>query len=286
MIAEKSTFINKRPYNSKLQRIICGLNTTDKTEVIIKEYLTNLINFLEIGSTKYDVIIPEGFFPIETISDDGYGITSYKMKTKFEFLKNITFIESSEILINPYIKASEKQQISNFITKLLSSNYRGTRLYATNTTRNRPIFNQNDLKLFGNPEFIEWLIKNDNNFALSDEAINSSYTVKSLSKFEVIPASHSLNNASIEINTDFGCDWYESDSVIQLKPYFFEREFKFSNQIINKNRTNQMNAERLIVQKNHERELNSYDIRDSVNWSNWNDDLDADQQSPDFWNQF
>jgi len=29
-----------------------------------------------------------------------------------------------------------------------------------------------------------------------------------------------------------------------------------------------------------------YDTRNGVNWENWNDDLDADQQSADFWNQF
>lgn len=236
MIVERHTEINSRPYYGfAVEEVICG-RKPNCNNALVDGYLTNLFNFLKMGRTDYDIVLPEGIFPKELLSEDGYGVNSYRLKKEFVFLKHVVLIENSKIFIDPSISLIEKKQISDFIATVLGLRFRGTRIYGTyNSSRDKPIFKKNDLRLFGNPEYIEWLISNDENFVLSRDLLQSTFQVKSLISFEVEPIYHNSKNKRKAGETEFGRVVYSDDSIIRLKPNFIERQFKFSKLMVDKN---------------------------------------------------
>lgn len=117
-----------------------------------------------------------------------------------------------------------------------------------------------------NPGYVDWLIRNFRGFALSYDAFEQAKIItegKRFSKEEAVLANK--NQPLI---------------ILSRKLYGWDYDFsKEDIQFINNLKINEINSEeenRYTVQSYH----------DDTDWSNYNDDLDMDQQSEDFWDQF
>ena len=293
MIVERDTKINLRPHNGRtLEQVILGLGAYKKTDDVISTFVSKLINFVSEKTNDYDFVLPKYFFPKEALSNDGYGTTSSNMTSPpISGFKKIAFVFYGEVLIHNFFEKKEKERISKQLCYMLSSCFgRGTRLFGTYEDRKKPLFNSCCLDCFANPDYIIWALKQIDDFALSEEAINSTYKTKSISTFKVIPINHPKNNAYNHINSDYVIyhGSYDKSEIVMYEPVIIEKEFKFSDEIKKLNRDK---LDKLIEKSNYQNEMYSsnnddyYEYFDSVhNNPYYNDDLDMDQQSIEFWN--
>lgn len=118
-----------------------------------------------------------------------------------------------------------------------------------------------------NPGYVDWLIRNVEGFALSHDAFQQAKIItlgKRFCKNEVVELSNEKQNFTILSRKLYGWDYDFSKEDILL---------------INNLKINEINSEaekRYSIQRLH----------DDTDWSNYNDDVDMDQQSADFWNQY
>jgi hypothetical protein len=133
---------------------------------------------------------------------------------------------------------------------------------------NELVFSENSSKfiaLSGNPKYLKWCIENINSFFIFPDDLEKLKTteVKVFETFELI-----------ELEYD----------VIKYQPVYQT----YVSQISLK--TEQMNLQKYnaYTKMNANRNNDSYysESGSSTNWAHYNDDLDIDQQSPEFWDQF
>jgi len=118
-----------------------------------------------------------------------------------------------------------------------------------------------------NPGYVDWVIRNIEGFALSNEAFQQAKIItegKRFSKKEIVELSNEKQNLPILFRKLYGWDYDFSKEDILL---------------INNLKINEINS----------KTKNTYSVHsyhDDTDWSNYNDDIDMDQQSEEFWNQF
>ncbi len=117
-----------------------------------------------------------------------------------------------------------------------------------------------------NPGYVDWLIRNVGGFALSDEAFEQA---------KIITAGKKLPRKDTEIIKEN-----------QITPSLFKKlygwSFDFSKEeilLINSKKINEINSKTENTYSNH-------GYHDDTDWSHYNDDVDMDQQSEEFWNQY
>jgi len=118
-----------------------------------------------------------------------------------------------------------------------------------------------------NPGYVDWVIRNIEGFALSNEALQQAKIItegKRFSKEGIVELSNEKQNFPILFRKLYGWDYDFSKEDILL---------------INNLKINEINS----------KTKNTYSVHsyhDDTDWSNYNDDIDMDQQSEEFWNQF
>lgn len=117
--------------------------------------------------------------------------------------------------------------------------------------------------LMDNPGYVDWCIRNIDAFALSQNAFNEAKLITHGKKCVVVDDNEEPKRKSL-FKKLYG--W----------PYDFSKEDIF---IIND----------LKIGKHNQSTVEDYvnnTFEDDTDWSHYNEDLDMDQQSEDFWNQF
>lgn len=118
-----------------------------------------------------------------------------------------------------------------------------------------------------NPGYVDWVIRNVESFALSHDAFQQAKIItegKRFSKNEVVELSKEKQNFKILSEKLYGWDYdFSKDDILQ----------------INNMKINQINSDL-------EKSYSDQSFHDDTDWSHYNDDLDMDQQSEEFWNQF
>ncbi len=117
-----------------------------------------------------------------------------------------------------------------------------------------------------NPGYVDWLIRNFRGFALSYDAFEQA---------KIITAGKRFSKKEAEIINEN-----------QITPSLFKKlygwSFDFSKEeilLINSKKINEINSKTENTYSNH-------GYHDDTDWSHYNDDVDMDQQSEDFWNQY
>lgn len=119
-----------------------------------------------------------------------------------------------------------------------------------------------------NPGYVDWIIRNVDSFALSEEAMQQALEITEGKKFSKEEAYLNRINQPI--------------LIIFRKIYGWSFDFS-DEELIKINRLKLDNfRENKIIYNYRIPEKNEYD----TDWSYYNDDLDMDQQSEEFWNQF
>ena len=117
-----------------------------------------------------------------------------------------------------------------------------------------------------NPGYVDWIIRNVDKFALSEDAMQQALEITEGKRF-------SKKEADLEkINKK------EKSLLDNLKLYGWSFDFA-SEELI------QINLKKLYFFRNTNNNP-SDNYRDDTDWSHYNNDRDMDQQSEDFWNQF
>lgn len=118
-----------------------------------------------------------------------------------------------------------------------------------------------------NPGYVDWVIRNVESFALSHDAFQQAKIItegKRFSKNEVVELSKEKQNFTILSEKLYGWDYdFSKEDILQ----------------INNMKINQFNSDL-------EKPYTNQSFHDDTDWSHYNDDLDMDQQSEEFWNQF
>ena len=115
-----------------------------------------------------------------------------------------------------------------------------------------------------NPGYVDWVIRNVDRFALSENAMQQALEITEGKRFSKEEAE--LERASKGNKSLFG------------KLYGWSFDFS-SEELI------QINLQKLDTFRKTQSST-STKYRDDTDWSHYNDDRDMDQQSEDFWNQF
>lgn len=117
-----------------------------------------------------------------------------------------------------------------------------------------------------NPGYVDWAIRNIDNFALSPEAFEQA---------KIITAGKKLPREDAELAKEN-----------PVRPSLFKKlygwSYDFSKEdilLINSIKINEINSKTENTYSNH-------GYHDDTDWSHYNDDVDMDQQSEDFWNQY
>ncbi len=119
--------------------------------------------------------------------------------------------------------------------------------------------------LTNNPGYVDWLIRNVESFALSQDAFNDAKTIT------------------------YGKKCVKEDVDNQIEPKkksLFKKLYGWSYDF--------SKADILIINNQKIIKINTYNVdnytnvsyHDNTDWSHYNDDLDMDQQSEEFWGQF
>ena len=118
-----------------------------------------------------------------------------------------------------------------------------------------------------NPGYVDWVFRNVDSFALSHDAFQQAKIItegKRFSKNEVVELSKEKQNFKILSEKLYGWDYdFSKDDILQ----------------INNMKINQINSDL-------EKSYSDQSFHDDTDWSHYNDNLDMDQQSEEFWNQF
>jgi len=117
-----------------------------------------------------------------------------------------------------------------------------------------------------NPGYVDWLIRNFRGFALSYNAFEQAKIITTGKRFSKKEAELVNENQAITIlfRKLYGWDYdFSKEDILQINN-------------LKVNEINSKEANRYSIQSYH----------DDTDWSNYNDDLDMDQQSEEFWNQF
>lgn len=120
-----------------------------------------------------------------------------------------------------------------------------------------------------NPGYVDWVIRNVESFALSHNAFQQAKIItegKSFSKEEAEFERRNKITVSLLRNQKiYGWSFdFNDEELIRINQ---QKILKHQNEEANNN----------FIHKPNE---------DDTDWSNYNDDLDMDQQSADFWNQY
>lgn len=120
--------------------------------------------------------------------------------------------------------------------------------------------------LIQNPGYVDWAIRNIDNFALSHEAFEQA---------KIITAGKKLPREDSELAKEN-----------PVRPSLFKKLYGWSYDFskeeilhINIKKINEINSKMENAYSNH-------GYHDDTDWSHYNDDVDMDQQSEDFWNQY
>lgn len=116
----------------------------------------------------------------------------------------------------------------------------------------------------GNPEYLEWCISNVDKFYIDPESIIELENMV-VYRFE-----------GIEVK-------FKIDDIYQYKSKIVFQKRDFSKTTIHLNQKKYEESKEIIM-VDYDSQTNDYE--DQTDWSNYNDDLDMDQQSEEFWNQF
>lgn len=117
-----------------------------------------------------------------------------------------------------------------------------------------------------NPGYVDWLIRNFRGFALSYDAFQQAKIITEGKSFSKEEAKLANENQSI--------------TIIFRKLYGWDYDFSKADILL----INNMKINEIISKTENRYSDNSY--HDDTDWSHYNDDVDMDQQSEDFWNQF
>ena len=229
-----------------------------ESDAIIRNYLLERFS-LESGDK-----IPASDADYSDCSTELGVLNEQKISAQIEIVKNYIIFtgETSQdniIMIKKVVKA------------ILQGSYREmtkTVAYRTGDNLDDLSFSENSLKflaLSGEPRYLKWCIENVDSFFIFPDDLEI-LTTTDVKVFETFSA------------TDLAYD------VLKYQPVF--RTYK--SQISPK--TEQVNLQKYKRYKSKHADRNGdsfYASSDAgTNWEHYNDDLDMDQQSPDFWNQF
>lgn len=120
--------------------------------------------------------------------------------------------------------------------------------------------------LIQNPGYVDWAIRNIDNFALSHEAFEQA---------KIITAGKKLSREDAELAK-------ENPVTRSLFKKLYGWSYDFSKEdilLINSMKINEINSKTENTYSNH-------GCHDDTDWRHYNDDVDMDQQSEEFWNQY
>lgn len=120
-----------------------------------------------------------------------------------------------------------------------------------------------------NPGYVDWLIRNFRGFALSYDAFEQAKIITAGKRFSKEEAEFERRN-KITVSI-----------LRNQKIYGWSYDFNDEELI-------RINQQKILKLQNEEASNNFIHKpdEDDTDWSNYNDDLDMDQQSADFWNQY
>lgn len=237
---------------------------------IIKRYIKTLINFI----IKEE---PSKLMYLPTIKN----LETYMYLDKLIellFLPNIEnpfFVDNKHIVINneaivhlhPHelIFSNHSKELSILIEGILNSDFTNMVLYKNKHDLNyeNELILENSKLITNDYKYIIWAINNVTDFTIDPDIIKNKINHKRLLKFKT----KRLNEHIFEYNPIF--DTYEYEFSEETKK---NNEEKFRSK--SEYTSNNINNSKI------------YNYTDDVDWNNWNDDLDADQQDLEFWNQF
>jgi len=117
-----------------------------------------------------------------------------------------------------------------------------------------------------NPGYVDWLIRNVGGFALSHEAFEHAMA---------ITAGEKISREDTKLAK-------ENPATPSLFKKLYGWSYDFSKEdilLINSMKINEINSKTENTYSNH-------GYLDDTDWTHYNDDIDMDQQSEDFWNQY
>ena len=117
-----------------------------------------------------------------------------------------------------------------------------------------------------NPGYVDWLIRNFRGFALSYDAFEQAKIITAGKRFSKKEAELANENQPITIlfRKLYGWDYdFSKEDILQIN-----------------------NLKVIEINSKAENRYSIQNYHDDTDWSNYNDDLDMDQQSEEFWNQF
>lgn len=271
-----------------------------------KETAINVEGFLE------NVQISPKLDPIKSISDlplklDVYQkmklqyLVSIKSDTKKLRLNYIVFLERDDNSMSGLIDLYEKDDYiinyNKYIVLLENKNdYKNHKLYNEVISLNQLInsFNENNSileKEFHNLNFESNLVDfnsyKDFDYSLYYQPYNSNYPYKLNNKkivdnYLIYFKPTKFKNFETSNNKIFNVSNIDCSKIHRENNPIFSGNI---NEVINK--FSDLREIRKLIKENIElKRKKSNNIKENINWQTYNDDLDKDQQDPNFWNQF
>tara|TARA_R110000868_G_C10856017_1_gene761128 strand:- start:96 stop:1244 length:1149 start_codon:yes stop_codon:yes gene_type:complete len=255
MILENNSKIDLYPYSSSLtlSEILLGLNAHQEYESLIAKYVEQIIKFLSNQTNDFDITLPLCFTEhkdlnygekvkiLSSISHkysselvDERGSQKVKINFPFEELKRIFYVFEGQILIAPGLEPHVKQYINDLLTDILTSSFKKKNIvFGTYSDRTRPNLSIESLKCFASPRYLEWCVKNIEDFVIADNIITKEYEIASLESFKVIPINHEKNNSYNHVTdlNGMGLDFDKRETLL-FEPIINRQIFTFSAEAI------------------------------------------------------
>lgn len=268
MILSLDSILNLEKHSGRtLKQVICGFSSGKKEE-LLDEFLKDYVNFFK-GETEYDILLPKFFensYYKKQIIKNNYNNSYLKFNSGINYMESIQYVDYNCILFSQYLEQDEKNKISRFLEDTLSTEFQyNVPFFASYKNRKKPFLTNNIKNCFAEPDYISWCILNLDHFALDENAIEKEYNISSLSKIEIIPINHRLNETLIGINTLHGYSLhYDKTCSVVCKPILVEQKFKFNENVKKKNYSNLKKIE----------SFNSYKYSNARNYEE--EDMDDD----------
>lgn len=237
---------------------------------IIKRYIETFIKFI-IKEEPNKIM----YLPTTYNSDTSKHLVRTLEIQHTKINKNNFYIDNRHIVINP--EAIEhnhphelhftnySKELSILLEEILHSDFTNMILYKNKDNLNykNELILEDSKLITSDYKYIIWAIDNVIDFVIDPDILKNKIKHKRLSKFKT----KRLN-----------------DYIFEYIPIFDTYEYEFSEE------TKKNNEEKFRSKSeytsNNINNSNIYNYTDDVDWNNWNDDLDADQQDLEFWNQF